>query len=113
MENLKKEDRFIKDMMRHSAFKMPFEDFEDRMMDKIYEEKQQKTSVQKSTRIAWVFFFLGLFFGLLITSLTSTMDYQLIGIPLKKLAYLLQIGIALVLLFQLDWLLNLTLRKKD
>ena len=113
MEQFKEDDKLIKDLMKHSALKMPFEDFEDRMMDKIYEEKRQQTSVQKSTRIAWVFFFLGLFFGLLITSLTSTLDYQLIGIPLKKLAYLLQIGIALVLLFQLDWLLNLTFRKKD
>lgn len=113
MKQSKKEDKLISNLMKHSSMKMPFQDFEDRMMDKIYEEKQQHASVRSNVRFAWLFFFLGLFLGLLITSLTTKLDYQLIGIPLKKIAYLLQIGIALVLLFQFDWLLKLTFRKKD
>lgn len=113
MDQLKKEDKLLKGLMKHSLVELPFQDFEERMMDKIRQEKQQHNLVQHNIRFAWIFFVLGLFLGLLITNMTANLNQQLYGISLKKIAVFIQIGIAFVLLFQFERLLNLTFRKKN
>ena len=99
--------------MQRSLIEMPFQDFEDRMMDKIYQEKLQKQSISGNIRVAWLFFFLGLFLGLLITNMTSNLDELIKGIPAEKIAFFMQIGIALILLFQLDKLIGFTFKKRN
>ncbi len=113
MDKSKQEDQFVKNLMKHSLEKMPFRDFEDRMMDKIYEEKQKGKSVSGSIRLAWLFFFLGLFLGLVITNITANLDQLIVGIPANKIVFYLQIGIAMVLLFQLDKLIDFSFNRKS
>ncbi len=113
MDKSKKDDQLIRNLMTHSLKEMPFQDFEDRMMDKIYEEKQKNKSVSGSIRLAWLFFFFGLFLGLLITRITANLDVLFIGIPANKIVFFLQIGIAMVLLFQLDKLIDFSFKRKS
>lgn len=113
MEHREKEEKLFKSLMKHARVELPFQDFEDRMMDKIHQEKQHRQLVKTNIRYAWLFFFLGLFLGLLITSLTAQLHQQLYGIPLKKIAIVLQIGIVLIFLFQFERLLGITFRRKN
>ena len=108
-----KENKLVEKLMSHSLAKLPFQDFEDRLMDKIYLEEQHKKAVSGNIRIAWIFFCAGLFFGLLITSLISNMDTLIAGFPLKKITFYLQILIALILLFQFEKLIGFSLNKKN
>ncbi|KOH42795.1 hypothetical protein [Sunxiuqinia dokdonensis] len=112
MDKKNQEERLIKNLMKHSLTKMPFEDFEARMMDRIHQEKRQQESVTNNIRFAWMFFFVGLFLGLGITNMTANLSVQLYGISLKQVTLIIQIGIALVLLFQFEKLLDLSFRKK-
>ncbi|HKJ42317.1 MAG TPA: hypothetical protein VKA27_09480 [Sunxiuqinia sp.] len=112
MNDNQQEEQLLKDLMKHSVVEMPFADFEDRLMDKIYSEKQHKQTVSKNIGVAWIFFFLGLFFGLLITNMTANLNDLFKGIPAKEIALFLQIGIAVVLLFQFDRLFGYTFREK-
>jgi TRAP-type C4-dicarboxylate transport system permease small subunit len=113
MDNTHREEKLIKNLMKHSLTKMPFDDFEARMMDKIHQEKRQHKSVLNNIRFAWIFFFVGLFLGLAITNMTANLSVQLYGISLKQITLIIQIGIALVLLFQFEKLLDLSFRKKN
>ena len=112
MEQLEKEDKLLKSLMKHSRVELPFQDFEIRLMDKIHQEKKHHQAVKNNVRYAWLFFFLGLFLGLFITNLTTQFDQHFYGIPLKKLAIGLQFGIVLIFLFQFERLLGITFRKK-
>ncbi len=113
MDKKHQEEKLIKNLMKHSLTKMPFQDFEERMMDKIHQEKRQHESVLNNIRFAWIFFFVGLFLGLAITNMTANLNIHLYGISLKQITLMIQIGIALVLLFQFEKLLGLSFRKKD
>lgn len=113
MDKMQQEEKLIKNLMKHSLTEMPFQDFEDRMMDQIRQEQQQKKSVNNNLHLAWLFFFLGLFMGLLITSLTVNLNEQIHGIPLRKIALFVQFAIAVILLFQFDRLLNFSFRRKN
>jgi hypothetical protein len=113
MGHVEKEDRLLKNLMKHAKQDFPFLDFEERMMDKIRQEKSQQESVSGSIRISWLFFFVGLFLGLLITDMVSNLDELIKGVPAEKIAFYLQIGIALVLLFQFEKLIGLTFKKKS
>jgi hypothetical protein len=99
MDKMHQEEKLIRNLMKHSLTKMPFDDFEARMMD-------------NNIRFAWIFFFVGLFMGLAITNMTANLNVQLYGIPLKQVTLIIQIGIALVLLVQFEKLLDLSFRKK-
>ncbi|WP_339738260.1 hypothetical protein [uncultured Sunxiuqinia sp.] len=112
MDKMHQEEKLIRNLMKHSLTKMPFDDFEARMMDKINQEKRQHESVLNNIRFAWIFFFVGLFMGLAITNMTANLNVQLYGIPLKQVTLIIQIGIALVLLVQFEKLLDLSFRKK-
>ena len=112
MKQADKEELLVQNLMKHAEMEMPFSDFEDRMMDQIYEEKNQSKAVNNNIRIAWFFFFLGLFFGLLITNMTANLDSLAEGIPVEQIVFFTQVGIALLLLFQLDKLIDFRLKKK-
>ena len=113
MKQVDKEEQLIRNLMKHSEVEMPFSDFEERMMDKIFEEKIQSKAVKSNIRVAWFFFFLGLFFGLMITNMMANLDTIAEGIPMEKIAFFTQIGIALLLLFQLDKLIDFRFNKKS
>lgn len=112
MDKMHQEEKLIRNLMKHSLTKMPFDDFEARMMDKIHQEKRQHESVLNNIRFAWIFFFFGLFLGLAVTNMTANLNVQLYGISLKQVTLIIQIGIALVLLVQFEKLLDLSFRKK-
>ena len=112
MKNNQREEQLLKDLMKYSLVEMPFPDFEDRLMDKIQQEKQDQQTVSGNIRVAWLFFFLGLFFGLLITNMTTDLDHLFHGIPAKEIALSLEIGISIILLFQFERLFGYTFRKK-
>ncbi len=112
MKQIEREDKLLKQLMNKSSVEIPFSDFEDKMMDQIYREQENTKSVSKNIRIAWFFFFLGLFFGLLITNMTANLDSLIEGVPVKQIALFTQVGIAVLLLFQLDKLIDFRFKKK-
>ena len=112
MKQVDREEKLMNELMKNASVDMPFSDFEQRMMDKIQLESQNNKSVSKNIRLAWFFFFLGLFFGLLITNMTSNLDSLVEGIPMERIAFFTQAGIAVLLLFQLDKLIDFRFKKK-
>lgn len=64
MEQLK--DKHIKDIISYSVKKMPFQDFEDELMERIAKEQIKRNSVFKDLKRSWIFFICGLISGVLI-----------------------------------------------
>ena len=113
MEKYNREEKLLGEMMQHSSMEMPFNDFEEKLMARIDLEKNEQKPVLSTIRIAWLFFCLGLFFGLLITNLTTNLDQLIAGVPAKKIALFVQVGVVLILLLQFDKLISFTFKKKD
>lgn len=111
MDNSVKEEKIVKSLMKHSRADMPFQDFDERMMDLIYKEERQQKSIRRDIRMAWMFFFLGLFLGLFIAGFTIEPDIFGDNIPTQTINMILQICIAVVLLFQLDRLLGFSSKR--
>lgn len=110
MNKSNQEDHLIKRLMQHSGREMPFLDFEDRLMDRIYHEESVQRGLPGSIRIAWLFFALGLFLGLVLVGLMANIDERVFGIPLSSLINYLQIAMVLVLLSQFDTLMSFSIR---
>ena len=54
----------IKEWMKSSTVKLPFQDFEDSVMNKIAEAEEQKARMDSSRKYALIFFAIGSLFGM-------------------------------------------------
>lgn len=111
MDNSVKEEIIIKNLMKYSHTEMPFQDFDNRMMDLIYKEEKQQKSIRRDIKMAWIFFFLGLFLGLFIAGFMLEPDMFSENIPSQEIIMILQVCIVIVLLFQLDRLLGFSSKR--
>lgn len=109
---MNQEEKLIRELMRHSAEEMPFEDFEDRMMAHIHQEAKRKGSFLKQVKLSWFFFIVGTCFGLLLSIIAMHSKAVFCGIPVQNFVLIAQVTFAVLLLTQFDKLFELT-RKKE
>jgi hypothetical protein len=90
------------ELMRHSRLKMPFSDFEERTMARIYREQQVKAATRRYRKISWVFFVLGAVLGALATGFITLLP----GLNRGALSLGCQLGYVILLLAALNYLLR-------
>ena len=106
--NSDKNDNFIQELMAKSERKMPFDDFEDRLMQQIHKEAKTSRSFIKDVKLSWFFFTIGTVFGLVLNIIVAEMNKTIFGIPSQRLVLIVQVLFVMIFLFQIDRLVGLT-----
>jgi hypothetical protein len=106
--SLDHQDKFIQELMNKSQRKMPFDDFEERMMQQIHKEAKTSRTFLKDIKLSWFFFTIGTIFGLVLNVLVAEMNTTIFGIPSQRLLLIVQVLFVMLLLFQIDRLIGLT-----
>lgn len=109
--SLEKEEKFIKELMGKSGMRMPFDDFEEKLMQKIHKEATTSRSFLKDVKLSWFFFIVGTFFGLFLNIIVGETNKIILGLPSQKLALIIQTIFVISLLFQFDKLIGLTKKR--
>jgi len=112
MMNSEKEEKLIRELMEKSGREMPFVDFEEKLMEKIYNEEKISRSFLKDVKLSWFFFIVGSGFGLFLSVISSQINNTIWGIPAQQITMLIQVVFVVLLLSQFDNLIKLT-RKQD
>jgi len=110
--NAEMEERLIRELMEKSGRKMPFVDFENKLMEQIRKEADHSRSFLKDVKLSWFFFLVGSCFGLFLSVVAGQMNETILGFPAQRLVLLVQVVFVILLLSQFDKLIELT-RKRD
>ncbi|MBI9065353.1 MAG: hypothetical protein JEZ14_25440 [Marinilabiliaceae bacterium] len=105
-------DPGLKSLLRESKLEMPFPDFEARLMETIKSDCVKRKSVLKDIRLSWLFFTIGSIFGLLATFILPALNSSILGIDIQYLQYPLMILVSVVIVWQLDAMIKITVRQK-
>ena len=111
--NSDQKDKFVQELMAKSERKMPFDDFEERMMQQIHKEANTSRSFLKDIKLSWFFFIVGTIFGLVLNILFAEMNTTIFGMPSQRLLLIVQVLFVMLLLFQFDRLIGLTKNTKQ
>ena len=111
--NTKKEEKIIHELMSKSSAEMPFSDFEDKLMGKIYQETERSRSFLKNIKLSWLFFIIGTFFGLFLSIIAGQLSKIILGFPSQRILLVIQIIFAILLLTQFSNLFELTKKRND
>lgn len=105
-------DPQLKSILRDSKLEMPFPDFEERLMASIKCDSVKRKSVLKDIRLSWLFFTIGSIFGLLATFILPALNSSILGVDIQYLQYPLMILVSVLIVWQLDAMIKLTVRQK-
>ncbi len=111
MENFKDNDKAFYQLMQQSRLHMPFSDFEDKTMQKIYQEERHKKSISQDIKLSTFFFIIGTAFGILVSILLPKLEGSFLGISPDKLLLPFQVIFIVLLLTQLESLVKLIKRQ--
>jgi hypothetical protein len=111
--HLDQKEKFVKELMAKSERKMPFDDFEDKLMQQIHKEANTSRSFLKDIKLSWFFFTIGTIFGLVLNILVAEMNTTIFGIPSQRLLLIVQVLFVMLLLSQFDRLIGLTKNTKQ
>ena len=106
--NSEKKENFIHELMGKSGAKMPFIDFEDKLMHQIHKEADTSRLFQKNVKLSWFFFTVGTLFGLFLNIIVGEMNKTIFGLPAHRFVLIVQAIFVIFLLLQFDKLLRLT-----
>jgi len=107
MNNQPLKDQSFSEMMKKSKLAMPFSDFEERTMNRIYMESIVKSPVSKYKRLAVLFFIMGTGFGFVLTYFLSLPQTNIFGIPSDTILLTCRLGYVFLVLTQLNSILKL------
>ena len=107
MSNQLPKDQSFSEMMKKSKLAMPFSDFEERTMARIYKENIVKVSVLKYKKLAVLFFIMGTGFGFATTYFLSLPETTIVGIPSDTILLVCRLSYVLLILTQLNSILKL------
>ena len=100
-------DKRLSKIMKKSMLRMPFTDFEDKVMLGIHKQTRQKKTVVKDTRLSCLFFLLGTGFGLSINYLLSHASQSLMGFSPEQILLFFQVSYVFLFLTQLEKIFTL------
>ena len=111
--NSDKEDKLIRELMLKSETKMPFSDFEDKLMEKIHLEEKSSRSFLKDVKLSWFFFAVGTLFGLFLSTIAVEKNGTILGFPSQPVILLVQAVFVVFSLTLFDKLIGLTVKKQE
>lgn len=106
-----KEELLIREMLNKSDEKMPFPDFEDKLMDRINKESASSKTWLKDIRLSWFFFLLGTLLGLIISFVFGNLHEPVYGIPPRWIIFIVESVCVVLLLSQFERLIEMTKKK--
>ena len=109
----KSPEEALSGIMQRSMLRMPFADFEDKLMFAVVQQEQYKRKVSGDARLSCLFFLLGTGFGLTVNHFLSRLQLSLLGLSPEQFLLFFQVGFVFLLLTQLDKLLRLLHRLKN
>lgn len=109
---IQEEEKLVRELMGHSEVRMPFPDFEERLMERINREAQRSRSFVRDIKLSWFFFLTGTVLGIMITLFLTTINKPVYGIPPQRMLFIAESVFVILLLTQFDKLIELTKRKR-
>lgn len=107
MEDKEFDDWELSTIMKKGKRTMPFDDFEDKVMDKICQEYSYKSIVAAKLKLSLIFFVIGTVSGIVLTLLFSAFGDSVFGISPKTLAMVVLFIVAVAGILSVDNLLRL------
>lgn len=107
------EEKDFKKIMQQSKLQIEFPDFEENVMEKVLAKNATRKQVWRNLRISWIFFFIGTFFGVLVTQFLSDIQIPLFGDNSKVILLIGEILIVIVVSSQFDSLFRFTFKKRE
>lgn len=111
--NTENEDTLIRELMQRSVRKMPFADFEEKLMEQIHEKEETSRSFLKDIKLSWFFFIVGTLFGLFLNMIVANIDGTILGFSVQRFSLIIQALFVILLLTQFDKLAGLTKSAND
>ena len=112
MENNNNHDKYFRELLQGNHREMPFNDFEDELMDEIAAEHERKNSFLKNIKLSWLFFFFGIISGIVLAVLSNGVTEGSGGLQ-ENLVYALAIIFCLIIVFLADNLFRLSFRHNN
>lgn len=102
------DDKLIREFMVKSESRMPFPDFEEKLMVRISAEAARSRSYARDIRLSWLFFLIGTILGTMITLFIGSLHEPIFGFPPQRVLYIAESVFVVLLLTQLDKLIGLS-----
>jgi hypothetical protein len=110
--NKHREDKMFKELLAKASRSMPFQDFEDEVMNKINEIQSNEELVLEGYRrgitYSWIFFLIGIVCGVVLTSWIPQFDIGFLGLDSGNFLLIFQIGFLIFILLHFEKLLTMT-----
>lgn len=106
-------EKDFKKIMQQSKLQIEYPDFEENVMEKVLAKNATRKQVWRNLRISWVFFFIGTFFGVLVTQFLSDIQIPLFGDNSKVILLIGEFLIVIVVSSQFDSLFRFTFKKRE
>lgn len=111
-ENLK--DALLEDLMKKSQVKIPSDDFTDRIMSRIEEEKTSVKLPSFSLRLSWILLIIAVVLVPVILKLFNAIfAFPFLTQYMGRISLMVLLGISFMVLYQFDNLLGVYFRKKE
>ncbi|PWN07866.1 hypothetical protein [Rhodohalobacter mucosus] len=105
-------DQMLKELLTETQRSMPFPDFEDEVMNKINEIETSEELVREGYRrgitFSWIFFLIGIVFGVVLTSWIPQFDISFLGVDSANFLLIFQIGFLMFILLHFEKLITMT-----
>jgi hypothetical protein len=105
------EEKIIRELMSKAEVRMPFQDFEEKLMGRITAEAYRSQSFARDIKLSWFFFLVGTILGIMITLLLGSLREPIFGFPPQRILFIAESVFVVLLLTQLDKLIGLTKKK--
>ncbi len=108
-------DKNLQSMLQKKETPQVSENIEQRTMSKIYQRASSKSGQRSYIRLIYLFFALGLILGFILSSSFMDNEMSLFGLNLAENSFLLQISLALVLIWLFEKIYRIILyqRRKE
>lgn len=103
-------DHNLRSFIVEGKLEMPFDDFEEKVMDSIDKEVVNTIRLKKLISKSWLFYIVGLFFGLFSPTLINYISFP-VGVNKNMVVLVFQVIFALAALFFLEKLIRITFKK--
>jgi hypothetical protein len=99
-------DETFSKLMSNSKLVVPFTDFDDKVMGLIEKNALKKASISRDLKLAWLFFIMGSFFGIIIALILPYIQRPIFGFQLDRLKIPFLIMFSFLVLSQLESLID-------
>lgn len=106
-------EQVISKLIKESTLKLPNQNFESELMDKIYEHSRRKEELNKTYRLSSVFLFLGFLSGIGINMYFNKEEVLTLGLPTNDFLLGFQITFMFFALSQFERIIRAISRLKN